>query len=194
VLVRVRPQGLLPEGFSLFGLWRAPRLRTAQESFNEKIAGATMPKSHAVTFSSSCGGGSEESSPIILEVRDLSKRFGGIVACRGLDLDLRRGKIAALVGPNGAGKTTVFNLLTGALSADAGTIRLRGQDVRGLSPDMIARMGMVRSFQNVRLFGRMSAVENVMLGIRELSGGGWGWPNGTRGGENLADLFLSLAL
>ena len=63
-------------------------------------------------------------SSIILEVRDLSKRFGGIAACRELNLDLQRGKIAALVGPNGAGKTTVFNLLTGALRADAGTVRL----------------------------------------------------------------------
>ena len=123
-------------------------------------------------------------------MRGLSKRFGGIAACRGLDLDLQRGKIAALVGPNGAGKTTVFNLLTGALRADAGTIRLQGKEVRGLPPDVIARNGMVRSFQNVRLFGRMTAVENVMLGIRQLSGDWWCWPNGTRGGENLADLFL----
>ena len=84
----------------------------------------------------------------------------------------------------------VFNLLTGALRADAGTIRLQGQDVRGLSPDVIARKGIVRSFQNVRLFGRMSALENVMLGNRGCLSDRWRWPSGTRGGENLADLFL----
>jgi branched-chain amino acid transport system permease protein len=84
----------------------------------------------------------------------------------------------------------VFNLLTGALRADTGAIRLRGQDVRGLPPDVIARRGMVRSFQNVRLFGRMTALENVMLGSSDW----WCWPNGTRGGENLADLFFLPAL
>ena len=123
-------------------------------------------------------------------MRGLSKSFGGIVACRDLDLDLQRGRIAALVGPNGAGKTKVFNLLTGALRADRGSVRLNGEDVRGLAPDAIARKGMVRSFQNVRLFARMTALENVMLGVREASGEWWRWPSGTRGGENLADLFL----
>ena len=91
---------------------------------------------------------------------------------------------------NGAGKTTVFNLLTGTLRADAGSIRLQSQEVRGLPPEVIARKGMVRSFQNVRLFGRMSTVENVMLAIREPSSDWWRWPSGARGGENLADLFL----
>src|SRR5262249_19423527 len=129
-------------------------------------------------------------SSIILEVRDLSKRFGRIAAFRDLNLDLHRRKAAALSGPNGAGKTTVSILLTGALRADAGSVRLHGENVRGLAPDVIARKGMVRSFQNVRLFARMTALENVMLGIRELSADWWCWPNGTRGGENLADLFL----
>ena len=187
VLVRVRPQGLLPEGFSLRGAIRSFKSNAATESASRAIAVAAMPVQDA-----RCGAPAAlpEQSPVILEVRGLSKRFGGIAACRGLDLDLQRGKIAALVGPNGAGKTTVFNLLTGALRADAGTIRLQGKEVRGLPPDVIARNGMVRSFQNVRLFGRMTAVENVMLGIRQLSGDWWCWPNGTRGGENLADLFL----
>ena len=187
VLVRVRPQGLLPEGFSLRSAIRFFKSNAATESASHAIAVAAMPVQDA-----RCGAPAAlpEQSPVILEVRGLSKRFGGIAACRGLDLDLQRGKIAALVGPNGAGKTTVFNLLTGALPADAGTIRLQGKEVRGLPPDVIARNGMVRSFQNVRLFGRMTAVENVMLGIRQLSGDWWCWPNGTRGGENLADLFL----
>ncbi|MGO9699337.1 MAG: ABC transporter permease subunit [Xanthobacteraceae bacterium] len=190
VLVRVRPQGLLPEGVSLFSLTRRGRSRLAPDPVDEVIAVKAIPAKHAPELSTTAGTGPSADSPVILEVRGLAKRFGGIAACRDLNLDLVRGKIAALVGPNGAGKTTVFNLLTGALRADAGTIRLQGQDVRGLSPDVIARKGMVRSFQNVRLFGRMSALENVMLGNRELSSDWWRWPSGTRGGENLADLFL----
>ena len=186
VLVRIRPQGLLPEGFSFLRALRpakagpppSPRRQAVQQQRRGKAAPCTQAAAPPAQ------------SSIILEVRDLSKRFGGIAACRELNLDLQRGKIAALVGPNGAGKTTVFNLLTGALRADAGSVRLHGENVRGLAPDVIARKGMVRSFQNVRLFARMTALENVMLGIRELSADWWCWPNGTRGGENLADLFF----
>jgi branched-chain amino acid transport system permease protein len=187
VLVRLRPQGLLPEGLSPLKAMRLARSEGTSKCTDQSIAVASIP---AEAMGSAQVATTSEQPSIILEVRDLSKRFGGIAACRELNLDLERGKIAALVGPNGAGKTTVFNLLTGALRADTGAIRLRGQDVRGLPPDVIARRGMVRSFQNVRLFGRMTALENVMLGIRELSGDWWCWPNGTRGGENLADLFF----
>ena len=130
------------------------------------------------------------SDDIILAIERLTMRFGGIVAVQDLSFSAERRKITALIGPNGAGKTTVFNLLTGALRADAGSVRLHGENVRGLAPDVIARKGMVRSFQNVRLFARMTALENVMLGVRDLSADWWCWPNGTRGGENLADLFL----
>jgi branched-chain amino acid transport system permease protein len=184
VLVRIRPQGLLPEGFSLLrALWPAGVSLSSSEA---------KPTSTVLAKATPCTQTAAPPAPssIILEVRALSKRFGGIAACRELNLDLQRDKIAALVGPNGAGKTTVFNLLTGALRADAGSVRLHGENVCGLAPDVIARKGMVRSFQNVRLFGRLTALENVMLGIRELSADWWCWPNGTRGGENLADLFL----
>jgi branched-chain amino acid transport system permease protein len=184
VLVRIRPQGLLPEGFSLLRAQRPAAVSRVPPS----EAKPTGPVSVKVAPCAQAAAPAPSST--ILEVRDLSKRFGGIAACRELNLDLQRGKIAALVGPNGAGKTTVFNLLTGALRADAGSIRLHGENVHGLAPDVIARKGMVRSFQNVRLFARMTALENVTLGIRELSTDWWCWPNGTRGGENLADLFL----
>src|ERR1700733_9328160 len=186
VLVRVRPQGLLPEGFSLLRALRPAKTRLASQPSAKPISSTVAAKPAPCAQTA----GAAAQSSVILEVRDLSKRFGGIAACRELNLDLQRGKIAALVGPNGAGKTTVFNLLTGALRADGGSIRLQGENVRGLAPDMIARKGMVRSFQNVRVFARMTALENVMLGIRELSTDWWCWPNGTRGGENLADLLL----
>jgi branched-chain amino acid transport system permease protein len=185
VLARVRPQGLLPEGFTVLSALRPKKCDLARKPHAKDVGTVLVkgaPSSQAATPSAT--------SPVILEVRDLSKRFGGIAACRSLNLDLQRGKISALVGPNGAGKTTVFNLLTGALRADTGSVRLHGENVRGLAPDVIARKGMVRSFQNVRLFARMTALENVMLGIRELSTDWWCWPNGTRGGENLADLLL----
>ena len=187
VLVSLRPQGLLPEGFLLLGAARSNKSTVAHEPIEHQIVGATMPATQNACPRQTPA---VDQSPIMLEVRGLSKSFGGIAACRDLNLDLHRGKIAALVGPNGAGKTTVFNLLTGTLRADAGSIRLQSQEVRGLPPEVIARKGMVRSFQNVRLFGRMSAVENVMLAIREPSSDWWRWPSGARGGENLADLFL----
>lgn len=182
ILVRVRPQGLLPEGVSLWR-WRRRPAAPAAATVVETSAPAIAPPAPAPRTAPA-------SSETILSVRGLSKSFGGIHAVRGLDFDLTRGRIAALVGPNGAGKTTVFNLLTGALRPDSGTIALRGEDVRGLPPDRIARKGMVRSFQDVRLFGRMTAAENVMLGIHEAAAEPWRWPSGTKGGENLVDLFL----
>ena len=100
-----------------------------------------------------------------MEAQGLAKRFGGIIAVNGMDLRLREGQITALVGPNGAGKTTVFNLLTGALPADEGDVFLRGAKITGLGPDRVAALGMVRSFQDVRLIGRMTALHNVMLAV-----------------------------
>jgi branched-chain amino acid transport system permease protein len=181
VMMRVRPQGLIPEGVSPFR-WRArsappPRIEAASEPRAMTLAAPSQPAA-------------ADAAPTILEVRGLSKAFGGIVACRDLNMDLKQGRIAALVGPNGAGKTTVFNLLTGAIRANSGSVRLRGQEIRGLGPDQIARLGIARSFQNLRLFPRMSALDNVMLGCRDPSDQYWRWPHGTKGGENLADLFF----
>jgi branched-chain amino acid transport system permease protein len=173
VMMRVRPQGLIPEGASLF------RRRGGTPA-------APTPAQPALLATTAAG----SEPPVILEVRGLSKAFGGIIACRDLNLDLKRGRVAALVGPNGAGKTTVFNLLTGAIPADTGSVRLRGQEICGLGPDRIARLGMARSFQNLRLFPRLSALDNVMLGCREPNHDLWRWPRGAKGGENLVDLFL----
>lgn len=184
VLVRVRPQGLLPEGVSLWRRDHRSPAKVPPPAVIETRAPAISPTGAA----SSCGAAQIDEA--ILKVRGLTKSFGGIHAVRGLDFDLSRGRIAALVGPNGAGKTTVFNLLTGALRPDAGSVELRGENVRGLPPDRIARKGMVRSFQDVRLFGRMTAAENVMLGIHEAAPEFWRWPSGTRGGESLVDLFV----
>jgi branched-chain amino acid transport system ATP-binding protein len=101
---------------------------------------------------------------MILEVQGLTKSFGGLVAVSGVDLAVAEGEIVGLIGPNGAGKTTLFNLITGLLEPSAGSVRFLGQPVAGRRPHAIAEMGMARTFQNIRLFGSMSARENVVIG------------------------------
>jgi branched-chain amino acid transport system permease protein len=102
----------------------------------------------------------------VLVVEHLAKRFGGIAAVQGADFSLRRGSITALVGPNGAGKTTIFSLLTGFIKPDQGSVQLNGVELVGKLPEQIAKMGMVRSFQDARVLGRMTALENVALGVQ----------------------------
>jgi ABC-type branched-subunit amino acid transport system ATPase component/ABC-type branched-subunit amino acid transport system permease subunit len=101
----------------------------------------------------------------LLEVRDLVKSFGGIQAVRGVTLQVPARKVTALIGPNGAGKSTLFGLFTGFIPADSGSVKLKGVEIRGKSPDAIASMGMVRSFQDVRLFRYMTCLQNVMLAV-----------------------------
>jgi branched-chain amino acid transport system ATP-binding protein len=101
---------------------------------------------------------------IILETKNLSRNFGGLRAVRQLSLTIERGKITALIGPNGAGKTTVFNLLTGYLPPSEGDIRFDDKRIDGLPPNEIARRGIARTFQIVRMFGGLSVLDNVMLG------------------------------
>lgn len=100
----------------------------------------------------------------ILEARGLYKHFGGLTATSGVDVDVEQGEILGLIGPNGAGKTTLFNLLSGALVPNAGSIHFKGQAITGLKPHKIARMGMARTFQSVKIFSHMSVLENVLLG------------------------------
>lgn len=99
----------------------------------------------------------------ILEVRGCTKRFGGLVAVKNLSMSLDQGALYGLIGPNGAGKTTVFNLLTGVYHPDEGSIELEGKAIAGLKPSRIARLGMSRTFQNIRLFQTMTVLQNVML-------------------------------
>ena len=100
----------------------------------------------------------------LLEARGLAKRFGGLQAVAGLDLEVGRGEMHGLIGPNGAGKTTVFNLLSGFLVPDAGEIVLNGRSIVGLAPHAICRLGLARTFQIVRPFPRMTVLENVRVG------------------------------
>ena len=99
----------------------------------------------------------------VLEAHGLVRAFGGVKAVDGLDLDLREGTITGLIGPNGAGKSTAFNLITGVIRAQAGTVRLNGEDISRLPSYRRARKGMIRTFQLAREFGRLTVLENLML-------------------------------
>ncbi|TFY97423.1 ABC transporter ATP-binding protein [Ramlibacter rhizophilus] len=103
-------------------------------------------------------------APALLEVQDLSRSFGGYQAVSEVSLQVQPGTIHAVIGPNGAGKTTLFNIVSGVLPPSAGRVRLQGRELTGLRPDRIARLGLVRTFQGVRLFGAMSVLENVQTG------------------------------
>jgi len=111
-----------------------------------------------------CGDGICGENMKILEAERLTKHFGGLAAAWAVDLDVKEGEILGLIGPNGAGKTTLFNLLSGALPPDSGAIRFKGQDIAGLKPHQIARKGIARTFQSVKIFSRMSVVDHVRLG------------------------------
>jgi branched-chain amino acid transport system permease protein len=180
VLMRMRPQGALPEGFSLWR-WlrgeRAPKVRVEMVAdwVPESVArvsehdDADLPlvvqQRHERAW---------HEAPVVLQTAGVSKRFGGIVAASDLSIELRRGTITALVGPNGAGKTTVFNLLTGAIPPDQGSVVLNGDELVGLDPYQVARKGMVRSFQDVRLFNRLSCLQNVMMAVQSQPGENFG--------------------
>ncbi|MCM3698038.1 ABC transporter ATP-binding protein [Paenibacillus macerans] len=100
----------------------------------------------------------------ILKVQGLVKRFGGLTAVGGVDFSFPRGKISAVIGPNGAGKTTFFNMITGIYAPDEGAIELEGKSIVGVKPHQVASQGIARTFQNIRLFGSMTVLENVVVG------------------------------
>ncbi|MDD5286388.1 MAG: ABC transporter ATP-binding protein [Desulfuromonadaceae bacterium] len=100
----------------------------------------------------------------LLSVGTLSKRFGGLQAVNEVSFSVTAGSIKALIGPNGAGKTTLFNLISGVIAPDSGFINFCGHEVQGLRPHQVASRGMARTFQHIRLFPKMSVLENVMIG------------------------------
>jgi ABC-type branched-subunit amino acid transport system ATPase component len=108
----------------------------------------------------------------VLEVTNLTKRFGGLLAVNGLDFEVREGEILGMIGPNGAGKSTTFNLIAGAYPASGGEVRFAGELILGLPPHRIAARGILRTFQHNRPFSGMSVLENVLLGAHRLFKGG----------------------
>jgi branched-chain amino acid transport system permease protein len=150
LFMRFRPQGLLAEHQS--GV-RGARRTTRRES---RATSGGQSRSGAAAAINRSGGP-------LLEVRGATKHFGGIRALSNLSLALPEGTITGLIGPNGAGKTTAFNVITGFLPPDAGTVRYRGQKITGLPPYRVARLGIARSFQDLRLFQRMTVLDNVLV-------------------------------
>jgi branched-chain amino acid transport system ATP-binding protein len=105
-----------------------------------------------------------ETHSLPLEITDLRKDYDGLMAVYDVSFGVEGGSIVSLIGPNGAGKTTIFNLISGVLPATGGTIRFLGREINGLKPYVINSLGLARTFQNVRLFGNMTVLENVMVG------------------------------
>lgn len=170
LFMRFRPQGLVPEHTRIGRRRRA--LTPARAPGSTPGVSESGPANLAVDSSRAAG-----TSPVLV-ASGLTKHFGGIHAADDLSLALSPGKVTALVGPNGAGKTTVFNLLTGFLLPAAGTVMLHGRDVTHLAPWRTVRAGLARSFQDVRLFERMTVLDNVLVAIPH------------QPGERLGPLFL----
>jgi branched-chain amino acid transport system permease protein len=122
----------------------------SNRSFDEQIVGSIK----------SCSGSEE----ILLKIEGLTKRFGGLVAVENVNITISRGKIQALIGPNGSGKTTILNMLSGLYFPTAGTIHLNGINLTGKKPHAITSFGIARTFQNIRLFGELSVIQNVLIG------------------------------
>ena len=193
LLMMYRPEGLLPEGIGFGALWRRLTGRTLPSQIgmpktpeliaaNGKVA-TPMPVGTDVTVLSTGRSGGVPTGPVsadsdIVRVEDLAKHFGGIYAVNGVNLVLSENQITALIGPNGAGKTTIFNLITGVLTPDRGRVYLRGRDITGKPPNEVATLGMARSFQDTRLFRRLTVLQNVAMAV----------PHQT--GENVASLAL----
>lgn len=109
----------------------------------------------------------------LLEAQKVTKTFGGLVAVNEVDLALEQGEIRGLIGPNGAGKTTFFNLVTGLYKPTSGRLSFNGREITGLKPHQITALGIARTFQTIRLFPNMTALENVLVGMHARLRAGW---------------------
>lgn len=105
----------------------------------------------------------------ILEIKNVSQEFGGLLALDSVDMNLEKGQIFGLIGPNGAGKTTLFNLVTGIYRPTSGDLIFDGRRISGLSPHLIAKAGIGRTFQNIRLFKKLSVIDNVLVGMHAVT-------------------------
>ncbi|MDX3978600.1 branched-chain amino acid ABC transporter ATP-binding protein/permease [Shinella sp.] len=165
-----RPAGLLPEGVGLPS--RRPRKSIAAEPL--KVVDFKRTEKPAARPN-------EPDPDVVVDVRNLSRSFGGLKAAQNVSFTLRKGEIVALIGPNGAGKSTIFNLMTGAIRPDEGDVILRGRSLLGEDPCRVANLGMARYFQHVRILEGLTAIDNVALGVPD------------QAGERLSRVFLSPA-
>ena len=125
---------------------------------------------------------------ILLQIRNVNKNFGGLQAIDDVTLDLPAGVITTLVGPNGAGKTTLFNLITGHLIPTSGTVHWLGKPLKGVQPWQVARLGIARTFQDLRLYSQMTVEENVMTVMERSS---WLWQGGRKAAEQRVTEILT---
>lgn len=153
LVIIFRPQGVLPA-----------RPRKSKTTLDE--AGGVLIKAKPAP------GLAGDNGKVLLEVRGLSKNFGGVTAVNDVSFVVREGEILGVIGPNGAGKTTLFNLITGIYKPDKGTVTYRGQDITGLTSDRIASRGLGRTFQNIRVFPLLSVLDNVLTGAHPRLEGG----------------------
>ncbi len=179
--------GLLGRGLAHVLAPVVPRLRGAWQAafarFVRRLDPLLAPKKKAgAGFAVPDRSHVEGFSGPVLAVRGLRKSFGGVVAVDGLDLEVARGEILGLIGPNGSGKTTVFNLVSGVYPIDGGEIRLGSKDITGSVPTDIVLDGVSRTFQNIRLFGKMTVLQNVQTALHDAGGYGlveaflrWPW-------------------
>ena len=153
-----RRQGLIPASR------RVPPLSLAEQTAQVGRGG----------FEALVGSGTPDrgASGPLLEISDLTLRFGGLVALRSVDLTVPAHAVVAVIGPNGSGKSTLFNAVTGLVPADSGTIRFAGEDIGRLRPDAVLECGIARTFQNIRLFPNLSVLENIMIGMHARLGTG----------------------
>ncbi len=119
-----------------------------------------MPDNNSIPSSADV---SKAKTPLVLDVQDLSKNFGGLKAVKNFDLSIRQGELIGLIGPNGAGKTTIFNVITGLYVATSGTIKFKDKNIVGYQPFEITQMGIARTFQNIRLFPNLTVLDNVRI-------------------------------
>ena len=123
---------------------------------------AVLPTREA-TVQLSWAGTTAAAPGALLQIAGLTKRFGGVAAAESIDLMVERGELVSVIGPNGSGKTTLFNLITGLIPHDSGSVRLEGQEISGLAPHAIVTRGVARTFQNIRLFNNLTVLENVLV-------------------------------
>jgi len=129
----------------------------------------------------------------MLEVRGLTRRFGGLTAVDAVDLDVAEHEFVSIIGPNGAGKTTLFNLVTGLDEADAGKVSLEGHDVTGMPPDRLAARGVARTFQHGRVFANLTVLDNILVGAHvRFKSVRPAWPGPLSLLEPVAELALAL--
>lgn len=161
LMMRIRPEGLLPEGIG--------RIRVPGLSRTKGQAVVPTPE-EALERLSTKRDAPGRTGEAIVEVRGLAKSFGGLKAVSGATFALEQGQITALIGPNGAGKTTIFNMICGTVRADEGYVLLRGEDVTGKPAHQLVHRGLARSFQDVRVCQRLTALDNVAMGVQDQPG------------------------